>query len=167
MTLAHLGVGVFILGATITSSYTIETDRSARPGDRWELFGYEFVFRNIRNFDGVNYRATEGEFEVRRNGSLITVMAPQKRTYLVQQNPMTEAAIDSGWTRHLFIALGDPLGDGAWSLRIQYKPLIRFVWLGPLIMAFGGLLAASDSRYRRRHLTNRVKSRTVTATEAV
>ncbi|MFL2554627.1 MAG: heme lyase CcmF/NrfE family subunit [Candidatus Rariloculaceae bacterium] len=161
MTLAHLGVGIFILGATITSSYTIETDRSARPGDRWELFGYEFVFRNVRNFDGVNYRATEGEFEIRRNGSLVTVMTPQKRTYLVQQNPMTEAAIDSGWTRHLFIALGDPLGDGAWSLRIQYKPLIRFVWLGPLIMAFGGLLAASDPRYRRRRVTSRVKSRPV------
>jgi len=161
MTLAHLGVGVFILGATITSSYTIETDRSARPGDRWELFGYEFVFRNVRNFDGVNYRATEGEFEIRRNGSLVTVMTPQKRTYLVQQNPMTEAAIDSGWTRHLFIALGDPLGDGAWSLRIQYKPLIRFVWLGPLIMAFGGLLAASDPRYRSRQVTSRVKSRPV------
>ena len=161
MTLAHLGVGVFILGATITSSYTIETDRSARPGDRWELFGYEFVFRNVRNFDGVNYRATEGEFEIRRNGSLVTVMTPQKRTYLVQQNPMTEAAIDSGWTRHLFIALGDPLGDGAWSLRIQYKPLIRFVWLGPLIMAFGGLLAASDPRYRSRRVTSRVKSRPV------
>ena len=74
---------------------------------------------------------------------------------------MTEAAIDSGWTRHLFIALGDPLGDGAWSLRIQYKPLIRFVWLGPLIMAFGGLLAASDPRYRRRRVTSRVKSRPV------
>jgi cytochrome c-type biogenesis protein CcmF len=167
MTFAHLGVGVFILGATITSSYTVETDRSAREGDRWELFGYEFVFRDVRNFDGVNYRATEGEFEVRRNGRLVTVMTPQKRTYLVQQNPMTEAAIDSGWTRHLFIALGDPLGDGAWSLRIQYKPLIRFIWLGPLIMAFGGLLAASDLRYRRQRVTGRAKSSTATAAETV
>lgn len=156
MMFAHLGVGLFILGATITSSYTIETDRAARPGDSWELLGYEIVFRDIRSFNGVNYQATEGEFEIRRDGSLVTVLTPQKRTYLVQQNPMTEAAIDAGWMRHLFLALGDPLGDGAWSLRVQYKPLIRFIWLGPMIMAFGGLLAASDPRYRRQ----RAKSRT-------
>ena len=167
MTLAHLGVGMFILGVTITSTYTIETDRGARPGDRWEVQGYEFVFRGVRNFDGVNYRATEGEFEVRRGGSLVTVMTPEKRTYLVQQNPMTEAAIDAGWTRHLFVALGEPLGDGAWSLRVQIKPLIRFIWLGPLIMAFGGLLAATDPRYRRQTVTTRVKPRAASAAEPI
>jgi cytochrome c-type biogenesis protein CcmF len=167
MTLAHLGVGLFILGATFTSSYTIETDRSARPGDRWEVLGYEFVFRNIRDFNGVNYRATEGEFEVRRNGSLVTVLTPQKRTYLVQQSPMTEAAIDAGWTRHLFVALGEPLGDGAWSLRVQVKPFIRFIWLGPLIMALGGLLAVSDPRYRPQTATKRAKPSGAAAPETV
>ncbi len=156
MTLAHFGIGIFILGATITSSYNVETDRAARPGDRWEVAGYEFVFRGVRNFDGVNYSGVEGEFEVRRNGSLLTVMTPEKRTYRVQQSPMTEAAIDGSWRRDLFVALGDPLGDGSWSVRIQYKPLIRFIWYGALIMAFGGLLAATDPRYRRQAATRRV-----------
>ncbi|MEE8117442.1 MAG: heme lyase CcmF/NrfE family subunit [Gemmatimonadales bacterium] len=150
MTLAHLGVGIFILGATVTSAYNIETDRSARPGDRWEVAGYEFVFRGLREFDGVNYSAVGAEFEVRRNGSLVTVMSPENRVYRVQRSPMTEAAIDAGWTRHLFVALGQSLGDGAWSLRVQVKPLLRFLWLGALVMAFGGLLAATDPRYRRR-----------------
>ncbi len=157
MTLAHLGVGIFILGATITSSYNIETDRSVRPGDRWEVGGYEFVFRGTRDFDGVNYSAVEGEFEVRRNGSLITIMTPEKRIYRVQRSPMTEAAIDAGWSRDLFVALGEPLGDGAWSVRVQVKPLIRFIWLGALIMAFGGLLAATDPRYRRRKVAHEAR----------
>ena len=167
MTLAHLGVGVFILGATVTSSYNIETDRSARPGDRWEVAGYEFVFRGLRQFDGVNYSADEGEFEVRRNGSLVTVMTPQKRTYRVQQSPMTEAAIDAGWTRDLFVALGEPLGDGAWSVRTQVKPLLRFIWLGALIMAFGGLLAATDPRYRRQKAAREARAGEAAAVESV
>jgi len=148
MSFAHLGVGVFILGATVTSSYNVETDSSASPGDRWEVDGYELVFRDIRRIQGPNFEATEGEFEVRRDGRLVTILTPQKRVYRVQTSPMTEAAIDVGWGRDLFVALGDPLGDGAWSLRVQVKPLIRFIWLGALIMAFGGLLAISDPRYR-------------------
>ncbi len=148
MFLAHLGVGFFVLGATVTSSYNVETDSSASPGDRWEVDGYELVFREVRQVQGPNYEATEGEFEVRRDGRLITLLTPQKRVYRVQSSPMTEAAIDVGWTRDLFVALGDPLGDGAWSLRVQIKPLIRFIWLGALIMAFGGLLAITDPRYR-------------------
>ena len=148
MFLAHLGVGVFILGATVTSTYSVETDSSASPGDRWEVDGYEIVFRDIRRVQGPNYEATEGEFEVRRDGRLVTILTPQKRVYRVQTSPMTEAAIDVGWARDLFVALGDPLGGGVWSLRVQIKPLIRFIWLGTLIMAFGGLLAITDPRYR-------------------
>jgi cytochrome c-type biogenesis protein CcmF len=167
MTVAHLGVGLFILGVTITSSYTLETDRAVRAGDRWEVRGYEFVFRGTRVYEGVNYRATEAEIEVRRDGSLVTVMTPEKRVYRVQQNPMTEAAIDPGWTRHLFIALGDPLGDGAWSLRVQFKPLIRFLWLGPVIMAFGGLLAATDKRYREPRTSRAPQVDPITTAETV
>ena len=148
MTLAHLGVGVFILGVTVTSSYSIETDAAATPGDRREVGGYEFIFRDLRDVQGPNYEAVEGEFEVRRNGRLVTVLTPQKRVYRVQQSPMTETGIDAGWRRDLLVALGDPLGDGAWSLRVQYRPLIRFVWLGAIIMALGGLVALSDPRYR-------------------
>jgi len=148
MYLAHMGVGVFILGATVTSSYNIETDSRAVPGDRWQVGEYELYFRDIRRIEGVNYEATEGEFEVWEGDQLITILRPQKRVYRVQTSPMTEAAIDVGWGRDLFVALGDPLGDGAWSLRVQIKPLIRFIWLGALIMAFGGLLAIMDPRYR-------------------
>ena len=81
------------------------------------------------------------------------VLHPQKRIYRVQTSPMTEAGITVGWTRDLFVALGDDLGEGAWSVRIQYKPLIRYIWLGALVMALGGLVAASDRRYRTRRVT--------------
>ena len=156
MYLAHLGVGMFVLGVTITSSYSIEMDRAAQPGDTVELAGYELVFRGMRDVNGVNYEAVEGEFELRRNGALVSVLTPQNRVYQVQRNPMTEADIDARWYRDVFLALGQPLGEGAWSLRIQYKPLLRFIWLGALVMAFGGLLAASDPRYRARRADDRV-----------
>ena len=156
MILAHLGVGVFILGVTVVSSYSIETDAAAVPGDRREVGGYEFIFRGTRDVQGPNYQAVEGEFEVRRDGRLVTVLAPQKRIYRVQQSPMTETAIDAGWRRDLLVALGDPLGEGAWSLRVQYRPLIRFIWLGALIMAVGGLVALSDPRYREERVRRAV-----------
>ena len=149
MILAHFGVGIFILGATVTSAYNVETDRGVSPGDRWETGGYEFVFRGVRDVPGPNFDAVEGEVELRRNGELIALLTPQKRVYRVQQSPMTEAAIDGRIHRDVFVALGDSLGGGAWSLRVQVKPLIRFIWYGCAIMAFGGLLAATDRRYRR------------------
>ena len=149
MFLAHFGVGIFILGATVTSAYNVETDRGVSPGDRWETGGYEFVFRGVRDVPGPNFDAVEGEVELRRGGELIALLTPQKRVYRVQQSPMTEAAIDGRIHRDVFVALGDSLGGGAWSLRIQIKPLIRFIWYGCAIMALGGLLAATDRRYRR------------------
>ena len=167
MMFAHLGVGVFILGVTVTSSYSIETDSAASPGDRWEVAGYEFVFRDARQIQGPNFEAAEGEFEVRRNGSLVTILAPQKRVYRVQQSPMTEAAIDAGWSRDLFVALGEPLGGDSWSLRVQYKPLIRFIWLGALIMAFGGVLAVTDRRYRTQRVSEETRLAPVGSVENV
>ncbi len=104
---------------------------------------------------------------MRRNGSLVTLMTPQKRYYRVQQSPMTEAAIDAGWSRDLFVALGEPLGDGAWSVRTQVKPLLRFIWLGALIMAFGGLLAATDPRYRRQKAAREARVGAAAAPESV
>ncbi len=163
MSLAHFGIGVFIMGVTVTSSFGIETDQSLRPGESVDVAGYTFEFRDVRQVEGVNYEAVEGEFEVRRDGQLVTILTPQKRVYLVQQSPMTEAAIDPALNRDLFVALGDPLGGGAWSVRIQYKPFIRFIWLGTLFMAFGGLLAATDRRYR----TASQKSRAVSSTQPV
>ena len=149
MVLAHFGVGIFILGATVTSAYNVETDRGVSPGDRWETGGYEFVFRGVRDVPGPNFDAVEGEVELLRNGEFVALLTPQKRVYRVQQSPMTEAAIDGRIHRDVFVALGDSLGGGAWSMRIQIKPLIRFIWYGCAIMALGGLLAATDRRYRR------------------
>jgi cytochrome c-type biogenesis protein CcmF len=85
---------------------------------------------------------------VSRDGQTIATLHPEKRVYGTRSSPMTEAGIDAGWSRDVFVALGDDLGKNAWSLRLQYKPLIRFIWLGALVMAFGGVLAASDRRYR-------------------
>ena len=149
MCFAHFGVGVFILGATVVSAYNLELDATAKPGDRLEAGGYEFVFRGIRSVEGPNFVADEGEFELRDDGSLVAILAPQKRVYRVQQTPMTEAAIESHLGQDIFLALGEPLGDNAWSVRIQVKPLIGFLWLGSGLMVVGGLLAISDRRYRQ------------------
>jgi cytochrome c-type biogenesis protein CcmF len=148
MCCAHLGIGLFVLGVTVTSSFSVESDNAMRPGATESIAGYDFEFRGVREVEGANYDAYEAEVAVRRDGELLTVLAPQKRIYRVQTNPMTEAAIDPSLGRDLFVALGEPLGGGAWSVRIQYKPMLRFVWLGALFMAFGGFLAATDRRYR-------------------
>jgi cytochrome c-type biogenesis protein CcmF len=148
MSIAHFGVGMFVLGVTIVSSFSVEADRSLRPGDQVSVAGYDFELRGLRNVQGPNYQAVEGEVDVSRDGQFVTQLRPQKRTYLVQQSPMTEASIDAGWNRDIFVALGDPLGADAWSVRLQYKPMIRFIWLGAFVMALGGMVAASDRRYR-------------------
>jgi cytochrome c-type biogenesis protein CcmF len=148
MCIAHFGVGIFMLGATVASAYNLELDVSAKPGDRVEAGGYEFVFRSMRKVDGPNFIADEGEFELRDDGTLIGIMRPQIRVYQVQTSPMTEAAIDTNLLRDVFVALGEPLGADAWSLRIQVKPLIAFLWLGSSLMALGGLVAITDRRYR-------------------
>ena len=148
MSIAHFGVGMFTLGVTIVSAFSTEADRSMVVGQPVEAAGYEFELRSLRNVEGPNFRAIEGEIEIRRDGEFVAELRPQKRTYLVQQNPMTEAGIEVAWNRDLFVALGDSLGQGAWSVRLQYKPLIRFIWLGCLVMALGGIVAASDRRYR-------------------
>ena len=148
MSVAHLGMGLFILGATIVSAFGIEADRSLKPGESVEIAGYEFEMREIREVEGPNYDALEGVIEIRDEGDYVATVRPQKRTYRVQQNPMTEAGIHTVWDKHLFVALGDPIGNGAWSVRIQYKPMIRFIWFGAFVMALGGLIAVSDRRYR-------------------
>jgi len=148
MFLAHIGVAVFALGVTFTSSYSVEKDIRMKPGDSLHMGGYDFHFNGVKDVTGPNYHAQEGDISVTQNGQAYTQLKPQKRLYVVQRSPMTEAAIDPGLMRDLFVALGEPLGNGEWSVRMQYKPLIRWIWLGTLIMAFGGVLALSDKRYR-------------------
>ncbi len=150
MSLAHLGIAVFIVGVSVTTIFSQEQDVSLAPGQSYELGEYTFRFDGVKTVQGPNYTAHQGTVTVTREGKYVTTMRPQKRVYLVQRQPMTEAAIDPGLTRDLFVALGEPLGtkDHAWSVRLYHKPFIRWIWLGGLLMALGGLLAASDRRYR-------------------
>jgi len=151
MILGHLGIAVFIIGITLTSLYNQEKDLRMAPGDVYSVAGYQFLFKGVKDYKVENYVATRGSFDVTsENGRFAVELFPEKRIYPVQQSPMTEAAIDAGLARDLFIALGEPLDDqGAWAVRIYYKPFIRWIWLGAIIMALGGLFAASDRRYRR------------------
>ena len=149
MCIAHLGMGVFVIGVTITSAFGIESDRAMRIGETLEVAGLQFEFRELREVQGPNYTAIEGVLEVRDGGEFIGTVRPQKRQYLVQKNWMTEAGIHPTWNKDLFVALGDQIGDGVWSVRIQYKPLIRFIWIGAFIMAMGGLVTVTDRRYRK------------------
>ena len=148
MSVAHFGMGLFVLGVTIVSAFGVESDRAMQVGESVEVAGYEFEMMGLRDVQGPNYSAIEAEIEMRKDGEYVGTVRPQKRQYLVQKNWMTEAGIDAGWNRDLFVALGDQLGNASWSVRVQYKPLIRFIWLGALVMAIGGLVAASDRRYR-------------------
>lgn len=150
MSVSHLGMGLFVLGVTFVSAFGIESDRAMRIGESIDVAGYEFELRELRDVQGPNYSALEGVVEVRDDGEYVATIRPQKRQYLVQKSWMTEAGIHPTWNKDLFVALGDSIGDDAWSVRIQYKPFIRFIWLGALVMALGGLIAVSDRRYRNR-----------------
>jgi cytochrome c-type biogenesis protein CcmF len=148
MSVAHFGVGVFVLGVTVVSAFSIETDQSLSPGDKVDAGAYSFEMRELLDVEGPNYVAREAVVDIRKGADFIAQVRPQKRQYLVQKSWLTEAGISPGWNRDLLISMGDQIGGEAWSVRVQYKPLVRFIWLGALIMAFGGLLAATDRRYR-------------------
>jgi cytochrome c-type biogenesis protein CcmF len=150
MTLAHIGVGLFAIGVTVTQSYKIEKDVALRPGQSVTMKGYDFTFKSSHEVPGPNYQAIESEIVVSRNGREVATLHPQKRVYRVQRSPMTEAGIEVDWNRDLFVAMGEDLGDGSWSMRVQYKPMVRFIWLGALVMALGGFIAITDRRYRPR-----------------
>jgi len=150
MAIAHLGVGMFAIGASGVESYKIEKDVALKPGGTYAIAGYEFRFVNAVDVRGPNYDAVQALVEVRRGDTLVTVLLPQKRHFRVQQTDNSKAAISVNWSRDLFVAMGNPLGEGAWSMRIQYKPLVRYIWLGAFVMALGGVVAATDRRYRLR-----------------
>ena len=149
MSLAHSGLGVFAIGVASVSAFSIERDIRLAPGEQTEMAGYVFRFDGVQRAAGPNYDADRGIVQVLRGDRLIAELQPEKRLYRVQQNVMTDAAVDHTPLRDLYASLGEPLGDGAWSLRLYYKPMMRLVWLGGLIMALGGVLAVFDRRYRR------------------
>jgi len=148
MVVAHLGVAVFVVGVTLVKGYEAERDLKMKPGDSVELAGYAFLLEDVSAADGPNYRAARARIAVSREGRPVTVLYPEKRVYTVQDMPMTEAAIDPGLTRDLYVSLGDPLEGAYWLVKVQHKPFVDWIWTGCLIMALGGLLAASDRRYR-------------------
>ncbi|MEX2199096.1 MAG: heme lyase CcmF/NrfE family subunit [Burkholderiales bacterium] len=148
MVLAHLGVAVFVVGVTLVKGYESEQDAKMTPGDTVALGSHRFRLDEVKTVNGPNYRAAQAQVSVTRNGKPVAVLYPERRVYNVQGQTMTEAAIDTGLTRDLYVSLGDPLEGGAWLVKVQHKPFIDWIWGGCLIMALGGLLAASDRRYR-------------------
>jgi cytochrome c-type biogenesis protein CcmF len=148
MVLAHLGIAVFTLGITIVKGFESEIAVRMLPGDVAHLAGYDFRFAGVEQYQGSNYTASRGLLHVSHNGVARTVLAPEKRHYTVQDMPMTEAGISPHIIHELYASLGEPLKDGAWSVRIYYKPMVEWIWGGAVMMALGGLLALSDRRYR-------------------
>jgi cytochrome c-type biogenesis protein CcmF len=148
MVLAHLGVAVFVVGVTLVKSYESERDANLKPGEAVDLAGYAFRLDEVSNVRGPNYIAARAKVSVSRNQRPVTVLYPEKRLYVVQNMPMTEAAIQPGLTRDLYVSLGDPLEGGGWLVSVRVKPFVDWIWGGCLIMALGGLFAASDRRYR-------------------
>jgi cytochrome c-type biogenesis protein CcmF len=148
MLLAHCGVAVFVVGVTLVKGYESEKDVRMEPGDTTEIGGYTFRFDGARNVQGPNYVAARATIKVTKNGRPVTTLHPEKRIYTVQNMPMTEAAIDPGFTRDLYVSLGDSVSDSAWVVRVYHKPFIDWIWGGCILMALGGALAASDRRYR-------------------
>ncbi len=150
MSLAHFGLAVVIIGITMVENYSIEKDIKLSIGESISFAHYSFSFDAVEPLQGKNYTGITGIFTVHRDGNFVTIMRPEKRIYTVQQMPTTQAAVDPGITRDLYIAMGQKLPDGAWPMRIYYRPFIRWIWFGPMFMAFGGILMLFDRRYRHK-----------------
>jgi cytochrome c-type biogenesis protein CcmF len=150
MTLAHMGLAATLLGITTMESRRLERDVSMAPGQQVELGDYSFRLESIEDIVGPNYSGARARLAVSYKGKPEVVLLPERRQYDVQQQSLAEAALGVSWRRDLLATLGDPVGMNAWSLRLQVRPLMRFVWLGAFLMACGGLLATFDRRYRRR-----------------
>ena len=148
MLFAHVGMAVFVVGVTLVNTYQIEADLRMELGDTATVGEYRFRLTGIDQVKGPNYVASRGTLEVTRDGKPVTTLQPEKRIYTVQNMPMTEAALDMGFLRHLYVALTEQVGPGVWITRIQVKPFVGWIWEGCLLMALGGLLAALDRRYR-------------------
>jgi cytochrome c-type biogenesis protein CcmF len=150
MMLAHLGFAMCVISVVVVTQWNVEKDLRMEPGDSAELAGYRFEFHGAGPVTGPNYRGDEGVFTAYVEGKRIAELRPQKRQYLASGQVMTEAAIDAGFTRDLYVAMGEALGaDGAWSVRLHYKPLVRWMWIGATFIGFGGFITLLDRRYRR------------------
>ncbi|PZO64690.1 MAG: c-type cytochrome biogenesis protein CcmF [Pseudoxanthomonas suwonensis] len=159
MTLAHLGIGVFLVGALLTEALSTQKELALAPGQSVEAGGYAFRFDGAEHHEGPNYTADRGTVTVLRDGTPVRTLHPEKRRYLAGGQVMTEAALAPGFTRDLYVALGEPLDDAApgstagasaWAVRVHIKPFVRWIWLGAILMALGGFVTATDRRFRQR-----------------
>ena len=148
MILAHAGVGVFVVGALLVEGMAQQHELALRPGQSVDLAGYSFRFDGVAHSRGPNYEADRGTVVVTRGDRVLHTMHPEKRSYASGGQVMTEAAIVPGVAKDLYVALGEPLGGGSWAVRVHVKPFVRWIWAGALLMALGGLAAASDRRFR-------------------
>jgi cytochrome c-type biogenesis protein CcmF len=148
MQVAHLGIAVFVIGVTMVGAYQEEKDVRMLAGESVSVGGYQIQLQGVTEVPGPNYKAMQGTFLLSRNGKVEATMYPEKRSYFSSTMPMTEAAIDAGLTRDVYVSLGEELDDKAWAVRVYYKPFVDWIWGGCLLMALGGVLAMSDKRYR-------------------
>ena len=154
MIIAHAGIAVTLLGVTLTSIYNEQRDVRMAVNESLAVDDFVFVLQEVRKIEGPNYIADEAVISVTENGKPIPDMRPQKRRYLAGGNVMTEVALEVGFFRDLYVAMGEPLNDGAWAMRVHFKPFVRWIWLGALMMAFGATLSVADKRYRKRQAAN-------------
>lgn len=148
MLLAHFGMAVFIVGVTVVGGFAVEKDVRMAPGDTVAIGSYVFKLEGLAERRGPNYAAVRATLSVTDDGRPIGELNPERRVYTVSRSPMTETAIDRGFTRDLYVALGDSVGTNAWGMRVYYKPFVGWIWGGCLLMALGGMLAVMDRRYR-------------------
>ena len=148
MQIAHLGIAIFVIGVTMVGAYQEEKDVRMLAGDTVSVGGYQIQLEGVELVPGPNYQAMRGTFTLSKNGATQAILYPEKRNYFSSTMPMTEAAIDIGLTRDLYVSLGEELGDKAWAVRVYYKPFVDWIWGGCLLMALGGILAMMDKRYR-------------------
>lgn len=150
MHLAHIGMAVFVIGVTLVKGYEVERDVRMAMGDTVAMGSYTVRLDSVQQVRGPNYIAQRGDVALLKDGEVIKRLAPEKRNYFSSQMPMTETAIDSGFTRDLYVSLGEPLDPqgSAWSVRVYYKPFVTWIWGGCVLMALGGAIAAADRRYR-------------------
>ena len=148
MQVAHLGIAVFVIGVTMVGAYQEEKDVRMSAGETVQVGGYQIQLQDVKQAPGPNYIAMRGTFLLSKNGGSQTSLYPEKRSYFSSTMPMTEAAIDAGLTRDIYVSLGEELGDKSWAVRVYYKPFVDWIWGGCLLMALGGVLAISDKRYR-------------------
>lgn len=163
MWLAHLGIGIFTIGVTMVGSLEQDLDVKMHDGQVAELAGYSFVFRGVVERDGPNYDAWQGRLEVSRGERSVTTLTPEKRVYRAQQMPMTEASIDVGPLRDVYVSLGDQVEGGAWIVSLHYRPFVSWIWAGCVLMVLGGIFAAADRRYRKLAARDEAVAQTVQA----